>query len=154
MSGKAELTERDAREQERFFALLSDGARPLHAAVEVGWSPAKLRRLTRDPEFAELMATAEEMLDETIEESLYQSALKGNFRAQQMWLLNRQGKKWRDVRHIQIDQRQTLEVGVVLGVKQAAAELLRSNGIAALQPGGALDPLDVESVEDEHPAGT
>lgn len=145
---KQELSAREAKQHEDFFELIRSGVRPLHAAVEVGWSPAKFRRLMRDQEFAELMATAEEMLDETIEESLYQQAVKGNFRAQQMWLLNRKGNTWRDVRHISIERNETLEVGVVLSVKEAAAELLRTQGVGALQPGGGLDVIDAEVVNE------
>jgi len=144
-----ELSEREAEQHQQFFDLLRSGVRPIHAAVEVGWSPAKLKRLMKDREFVELMDMAEEMLDETVEESLYQSALKGNFRAQQMWLLNRQRAKWRDVRHIEVNSRERLEVGVVLGVKQAAAELLRSEGVQALQPGGELDIVDAEVVDEQ-----
>lgn len=146
-----ELSEREAEQHQQFFDLLRTGVRPIHAAVEVGWSPAKLKQLMKDREFMELMDMAEEMLDETVEESLLQSALKGNFRAQQMWLLNRQRAKWRDVRHIEVNSTERLEVGVVLGVKQAAAELLRSEGVAALQPGGELDIVDAEVVDDEQP---
>jgi len=148
MSSK-QLTEREAEEHQKFFELVRTGVRPIHAAVEVGWSPAKLRTLMKRPDFMELIDVAENMLDETVEEALYNSALKGNFRAQQMWLLNRQGKKWRDVRHIEVNSRERLEVGVVLGVKQAAAELLRSEGVAALQPGSNLDIEDAEIVDED-----
>jgi hypothetical protein len=144
-----ELSEREAVQHQQFFDLLRTGVRPIHAAVEVGWSPAKLRQLMKDRDFTELMHIAEEMLDETVEESLYHTALKGNFRAQQMWLLNRQGKRWRDVRHIEVNSTERLEVGVVLGVKQAAAELLRSQGVSAFQPGGELDIVDAEVVDDD-----
>jgi hypothetical protein len=36
-----------------------------------------------------------------------------------------------------------------LGVKQAAAELLRSEGVQALQPGGELDIVDAEVVDEQ-----
>ena len=121
------------------------GTGPTNAAVAQGWSPAKLRRMQKDPETAELIAVAQERRLETYEETLHQMAVAGHFKALQMILFNQRSQHWKDVRHIQMTANTQLDVGVVVSVKQSVAELIRENGVAALQSGGALDVLDVVS---------
>lgn len=138
-----ELSDRELRDRTRFLEDIRCGVGPLNAAVARGWSPRQLDAKMREPEFAELVSVARERKFETLEETMFHMAKDGHFQALKMSLLQRPDR-WRDIKHVQIDQQGTLDVGVVLSVKQAAMELIREGGVAALQPGGVLD---VESIE-------
>lgn len=137
---RSELAETD-----KFFRALATGAGQLHSALGVGWSPAKLRRKLKDPEFAELVGLADALMDEGVEQTLLQRAKAGNVTAIKMWLYNRQPGRWRDVRHIQVDGNTTLSVDVVVGVKQAALELIRERGVREMQP--APQAIEAEVVD-------
>lgn len=134
MATKAPMTDRETREMDRFLELVRTGTGKLNAAIEVGWSPAKLRKLEKDPEFIELLEICRERRLEGYEQTLHELADKGHFRALQMVLFNERGDKWKDVRHIEVTRNDTLDVGVVVSVKQSALELLREQGVGALQP--------------------
>lgn len=134
MTALAEMTDREQAELDRFFEQLFEGHGPLNAALAVGWSPAKLRKLQKDPEFLELIDVARERRLEGYEKVLHDLANGGHFRALQMVLFNERSEKWKDVRHINVEQHGTLDIGVVESVKLAARELLREQGVAALQP--------------------
>lgn len=133
------------REQMRFFELVRSGVRPLHAAHELGWSPAKLRKMMRDRDFADLAATAEEMVDESVEQSLYAAATKGNVRAQQFWLLNRRSDKWRDVRHLEVQSTHQLDVQQIEGVKAGVLAALQQGGVRSLRAATDTEPPVVEA---------
>jgi hypothetical protein len=141
----AEMTDRELRELHSFLDEVRLGTGPLNAAIAVGWSPAKLKRLQADAEFRELLEVARERRLESYEKTLHDLASAGHFKALQMILYNERSERWRDVRHIATTHSEQLEVGVVLSVKQSVVELLRENGVAALQSGGAFDAVDVES---------
>jgi hypothetical protein len=140
------MTDKETAELDRFLELVRNGVGKLNAAIEVGWSPAKLRRFEKDPEFIELLEVCRERRLEGYEQTLHELADKGHFRALQMVLFNERGDRWKDVRHIQVERHDTLDVGVVVSVKQSALELLREQGVASLQP-AAPDAIDVESHE-------
>jgi hypothetical protein len=142
-----QMTDRELRELDRFLEDVRCGTGPLNAAIAVGWSPAKLRSMQKDPEFVELLGIAKERRLEGYEKTLHDLADAGHFKALQMVLFNERSERWKDVRHIQMTASTQLDVGVVVSVKQSVAELLRENGVAALQSGGALDVIDVESHE-------
>ena len=140
-----DLTDREARDIQVFLEDVRTGTGPLNAGIAVGWSPAKVRRLLNDEEFSELYHTAKERLHETIEKTLYQMAQAGHVKAMQMVLYNERSDRWKDVRHIQVEQHSTLDIGVVESVKVAARELLREQGVAALQaPRQAIEAQAVE----------
>ena len=106
MTDTAELTAREERElaeSNQFFELLIDGVGPLNAAIEVGWNPAKLKRLQKDSEFREMVAIAREQRLEGYEKTLHDLAAKGHFKALQMILFNERSERWRDVRHISVE---------------------------------------------------
>jgi len=138
------MTDKDVQELDRFLEDVRCGTGPLNAAIAVGWSPAKLRRLQKDPEFVELLEVCKERRLEGYEKTLHDLAAKGHFRALQMVLFNERSERWKDVRHIQMTTSETLDVGVVISVKQSALELLREQGVASLQP-KAPEAIDVES---------
>lgn len=142
VSDKA-MSDKDIVELEQFLEAVRTGTGPTNAAIAVGWSPAKLRRLQKDPEFVELLDVARERRLEGYEKTLHDLADRGHFRALQMVLFNERSERWKDVRHIQMTSNETLDVGVVVSVKQSALELLREQGVASLQPGTEI--IDVES---------
>lgn len=134
MSDVKTLSDREAKDTFTFLEDIRVGTGPLNAGLAVGWSPAKVRRLLKDAEFVELMNAASEMRLESVEKTLWQLADRGHFKAIQMVLFNKRPDAWRDIKHIQVDKRETLEVGVVVSVKAAALELLREQGVDAFQP--------------------
>jgi hypothetical protein len=138
-------------EREQFLRLLKMGVGPINAGVEVGWPPAKTRRIMQEPDMALLVKDAVTQLDETIEFQLVEQAKKGNLTAIKMWLNTRMPERWPDITKVHVTHESTIQIGVVNSVKQAAIELLREHGVAALQPGGALDApiLDAEVIDDE-----
>ena len=138
------MSDKDTWELEMFLEEVRNGTGPLNAAIAVGWSPAKLRRLQKDEEFVELLDICKERRLEGYEKTLHDLADKGHFRALQMVLFNERSDKWKDVRHIEVERHDTLDVGVVVSVKQSALELLREQGVSALQP-SAPEAIDVTS---------
>lgn len=147
--GAAEMTDKERRELTRFLELIRSGAGPLNAGVEVGWSPAKVRRLQADPSMVELIDIARDRQLESIEETLNRMAKDGHFKAIQMVLFNRRPERWRDIKHISVEQHGTLDIGVVHSVKQAALELLRDRGVQALQPAAVQrEIIEAEVIED------
>lgn len=142
---RMEMTPREMRDTTRFLESIRMGVGPLNAAIAIGWTPSKLKKLMGDPEFAELVSVSVERRLESSEQVLYELAQGGHFKALQMVLYNERSSKWRDLRHIEVQQATTLDVGVVVSVKASVLELLREQGVAALQ--APLDVIDVESSE-------
>ena len=65
-----------------------------------------------------------------------------------MVLFNERGDRWKDVRHIEVTRNETLDVGVVVSVKQSALELLREQGVGALQPEAIeVSSRDADAIE-------
>lgn len=139
----------DLIERKEFLDKLVEGQRPLHAGLALGWSPAKINRVCAEPDMAEMIRVVDDYNDESVEMALLRTARAGNFSAQQFWLMNRRPRLWQDVRKVQVTKSETVSVEVVHSVKAATLELLREQGVAALQPGGGLDIVDAEVVSDD-----
>lgn len=91
-----------AAKRARYLELIAEGYRFGAAAEAVGISRDTVRTYCNDyPEFAEARARAEMDAAEPVEEALRQNALGGNVVAQQVWLYNRSGDRWRDQRRQQ-----------------------------------------------------
>lgn len=76
--------------RQEFIDKVSCGTSEFNAGIEVGWTPAKIRTMTADPDFRELVTFARELADGNVEGTLYRLArIKGNMAAIQMWLFNR-----------------------------------------------------------------
>lgn len=119
---------------ERFVQAIANGAKPINAAIEVGWTPAQLnRRMKNDPDFVDLVRFAEEQASGIIEQVMFDKARSGSFPAMQFWLLNRDPERWRDVKRIEVHQETNIQVGVVRSVKQGLVEMLREQGVATVQ---------------------
>lgn len=135
---------------ETFLGRIYDGCGRMSAAVEVGWSPAELRSLMRDPEFADLVVAAEERRLESIEEVAFTMAREKNTKMVS-FILERQGQHrgWGPVQRIDVNRNVKVDITAKLSAVEALREVMRSGAdIAALQPGGGLDVIDAEVVDD------
>lgn len=140
----------DIERRLEFADLVRQGTPHLIAAMSIGWTPRQLRRAMEDPEFLEMLDDAAEYANQTIEQRLYVLAAMGNMQAVQMWLFNRDPKRWRDVKRVEITQNTEGQERVIEATKQAVLELMRSaNGqtIKNLQVGGGLDAIETSGSE-------
>jgi len=132
--------------RELFVELVAGGVAPINAGIQVGWTPRQLKRELADRDFRELVDAASERLIGSVEETLVAVAKRGNVAAITLFLFNRAPDRWRDVKRIEIKNDLTISLGMVASVKQGALELLREQGVGAIQ---ALEPpiIDAEVVE-------
>lgn len=144
----SEATYDDIIERELFLIAVAEGTPEVNAAIEVGWTPFKMRRVLADPDFAELVGFAKQQADGEIQKVLYQQAKKGMGWAVTLWLFNRDPDNWKDTKRIEVHSTTKIEIGIVGGIKEAAMQLISQAGPAALQPGGPLDIVDAEIIED------
>lgn len=117
----------------RFFELVAGGCPPINAAIEVGWTPARLRVMMKSPEFMELLNDAEMQAIGKVENALFVRACMGNVTAMQFYLLNRDPDRWRDVKRIEVKSDSTINLGTVASVKAAVLDLLKEQGAEAMQ---------------------
>lgn len=132
--------------RELFIELVASGVSLQNAALQAGWTPRQLKRELADKDFLELVDAAEERLIGSVEETLVAVARRGNVAAISMFLLNRAPDRWRDIKRIEIKNDVSVSLGMVASVKQGALELLREQGVAALQQIEA-PIIDAEVVE-------
>lgn len=132
---------------ERFVGLVAAGIPPVLAGIEVGWSPAQTKARLKDPEFADIVAGATDTANATIEQALFNKASAGNVAAIQMWLFNREPDRWRDVRRIEIRSQHQVSVTAVESVKAGVLQLIREQGVEAMQAIESGDIIDVDSDE-------
>lgn len=142
----------DIVERDLFLELIADGVPPMLAGCEVSWTPRQTERNLRDPVFAEMVEAAMDRSIDSIELAMHRLAKKGNLGAMQMILYNRRPDRWKDLRRIEVKTETNVTITEIQAARYTAIELLRSHGVAALQPGGALDVIDVESSEDHDAA--
>lgn len=149
-----EPEEKDAFEIHAILAGIECGLSPIHAAIENGWTPKKLKLRMTDKDFAELIMAALDVADAKIESRLYEQADQGNMTAITTWLFNRMPHKWSDRKRIDVVTGNVINATVVIHTKEAVKELLLSESTEdftrALSPGGALDSevIDAEVIED------
>lgn len=139
------ITERNYAQVERFLELLTEGVGEISACHEVGWSPATLKRMKADASFAELVDLAQTRLVEGLEKALYDRARSGHVAALKLALYNRAPEKWRETKHVAVAHSHGVDPETVASVARGIVEAMRTQGVAALQPGGALD----EAIEAE-----
>ena len=93
----------DSIKKAAYVDLLSNGYRRGLAAVTVGITSRTVNNhMKKDQKFAEVCSMAETMANDRVEQSLYTSAVKGNIIAQQIWLYNRDPKRWADKRSFKV----------------------------------------------------
>lgn len=137
----------DLVEAERFIELVAVGVHPLNAGIEVGWTPRHTKAKMKDPEFAELVDLAIDRANASMEEAVYQKGRAGNVTAQMFWLLNRVPERWRDVKRIEVRADHKVSVTAVESVKAGVIELLRDQGVAAMQELESPDIVDADIIE-------
>lgn len=130
-----------------FFELIADGAGPLNAALAVGWTPRKLRELSKNPEFAEMMLECQERCIESIEQKARELARKGNMTAIQLVLFCQAPERgWRPpTQRVAVSQNIQVKHEVVEAAKAAVLHAIDQRGVKALQPGG-LDDIEEADV--------
>jgi hypothetical protein len=85
----------DKGRREEYLQKLRAGVRRSAAARAVGVDRTTVWRAIRDdPDFAAAVDEAELDAAELVEDALFQAALKGHVRAQQVWLYNRCSDRW------------------------------------------------------------
>lgn len=91
----------DAARREIFLDLLRKGIRRTQACKKAGISrPTFNKCMNNNKKFAAEVAQAETDANELVEQALFNTALKGNPTAQQVWLYNRCPERWQDKRNI------------------------------------------------------
>ena len=144
----------EAARMTQFFERVQEGCGPLNAAIEVGWTPAKLDRLMREDDFADLLAIAQERLLEDLEEVVVRKARDGNVKCLQMVLYNQRSEKWKDVRHIKMERSTAADPTLVSSVKQAMVEMMRGDrdAVLAMQPAPKAIEATAVEVDVDQPA--
>jgi hypothetical protein len=131
--GKA-IAEVEATRRWEFLEAVRDGTGD--AAVEVGWSPAELRKALSDPEFRDLVDVARERTLEDIEKVVFDKAHAGMRWACELVLYNKgKHRGWVPPTHkVDISQHTVAEQRVVLVAVDAIKELMaQQTDPAALQ---------------------
>lgn len=130
-----------ARETLTYLELIATGRGKITAGLAVGWTPAKTKELWRDSEFSQLVAVARELKTETIEQRVFELADRGNIRAIELQLFCQASDRgWRPpAQRVQTQSHHLVQVEVVESARAAALAIMERHGVAALQPGGALD---------------
>jgi hypothetical protein len=139
----------ELEEKKKFLTNLQMGYGWQRAGQIIGWSPYHTEQVMKDPDIIQLLQIIEDMKDEDVERALYIAARSGNVTAASFWLLNRRKERWKDTKRIVVERDEKISIEVLHSVKQSALELLQAAGVKALQPGGALDVIDVDSEEIE-----
>ena len=92
----------DAARQQVFLEALRKGHGRSKSCGKAGITRQTFRRhYDQNPEFQAAVIEAETDLNELVESSLLNSALKGNVTAQQVWLYNRAPSRWADKRNVE-----------------------------------------------------
>lgn len=138
---------------ERFLEYIRGGVQPLNAAFAVDWTPSELKRRMRDSGFMQLVEVAKERRIETIEERVFQLAMRKNpsrWAVELALFCQASDRGWRPpAQRIDVSRTSKVEVSLVQSVTEAARQLMMTADPAALQPGGVLDVIDAEVVEDD-----
>jgi hypothetical protein len=130
-------------EHEKFLSMVSYGVGVTNAGYEVGWTPAKTKKKLKDPEFAQLVADAQEMLAERFEQALYARAQAGNVPALQLVLYSKYGDRgWRPpAQKIQHEGSGKIDLVVVASVAAAVKETISAGHIGELQ--GPIEDAEI-----------
>lgn len=138
-------TKLDEIKKGEYVKKLCQGYRRGLAAAAIGvCRQTVINHLKKDKKFADVCSMAETMCNEKVEQSLYESALSGNIIAQQIWLYNRDPKRWADKRSFKISG----EGGGPIEIKHTDVRdkiLDRLTKIAAHQDKPLLKPAVVDN---------
>lgn len=135
MTGRA-IAEVEATQRLEFVELLREGTGELNAAVIVGWSPAELRKVMADTEFAMLCEEARERTLEDIEKIVIDKARAGMRWACEMVLYTKgKHRGWIPPTHkVDINSRTEVEHRVVITAVESIRQLMAEG----------VDPADLQ----------
>ncbi len=145
------MSELELSRRIEFVEYVRDGMGRLRAAMAVGWSPRQLEARLREPEFVESIELAAFMQNEAVETTLYRLAIAGNMTAVQMWLYNRDPKRWKDTKRVEITQQTTIDINIE-ATKESFLELVAAGRLSVgdIQIGGSLDrAIEATSRDDD-----
>lgn len=117
--------------RQNFLDRVSAGVPPRLAAIEVGWTPGRLRNLMKDRGWAILVEEAGMLVNDSVEAVLVEKALKGYEWAVKLWLFNRQPDRWREQKHVKVESTEDVSPSVIAATREAVRE-----GILAAVMGG------------------
>lgn len=93
----------DETKKELYIKLILEGKGKVMVARELGVNISTVdRHMTSDPDFKKAVSLAQTEVNQKIENALYEAAMSGNTTAIQVWLYNRDPKRWADRRNIQL----------------------------------------------------
>jgi hypothetical protein len=128
----------DSQELKRFLERVNSGVGELNAAIEVGWTPAELRKYQKDAEFRELVQVCMDQRLERVESKAFELAERGQMRAIELVLFCKGAHRgWHPpTQKVSVERTETVKVEMVHSIKAAALQVLQTEGaIAALQSG-------------------
>lgn len=144
------LSPDEAKALPEFLEFIQAGHGELNAAISVGWTPHRVRQLMQDPEFYQLYRFAVERKLEDAEFELQKLVAKGHFPAIQMVLYCLGADRgWRPPQQrVAVNHGGQVQVERVHAVRQAAAQIIAEQGVAALAAGGPLGEIvDAEVID-------
>ncbi|MGH2469638.1 MAG: hypothetical protein ACRDGF_06165 [Chloroflexota bacterium] len=134
-----------ARKRAAFLKLLTEGQRRGAAAEAVGVTRQTAQQTyALESDFASQVDEAELAANEPVEDALYQAAVSGNVRAEEVWLYNRLPDRWKDQRNVS----GSLNLRVI-DVRKEAERLAKDLGLSVeqvLQEAGLLTVATQASV--------
>lgn len=126
----AERDATDAFERMEFLELVGRGTLPELAAIEIGWTPAKLRRYRKDKGFSDLIDEAARLTDTRVEQVIVAKALLGVEWAVKLYAFNRMPDRWRDMKNVQIQHSIEVPAHVLEATREATREAVREAVLA------------------------
>lgn len=127
-----------------YFALLEKGLQPAQACRKLGLSNVWASKMRRsDPDFAEKERDARVVATEKVVSAMFESALNGNFQAQNKILEQLDPETWRADKTIKIEQTTTHELNAGDAVARITALMATLEERRALTEGY----IDVEVVD-------
>lgn len=93
----------DEAKKTAYINLILEGKGRMMAAGELGVSPRTVQKhMVSSKEFKQAVSQAETEVNQKVENALYEAATSGNVTAIQVWLYNRDPKRWNDRRNIRL----------------------------------------------------
>lgn len=94
----------DKEMQAKFCDCIARGLRISQAARSCGINRSTYNDYySSDPEFKRAVDEAEEAATDTVENALFEAAVGGDVKAQQVWLFNRRKQAWSDSKNLKVD---------------------------------------------------
>lgn len=126
---------------EEFLEHLRNGVGPTNACYAVGWTPRHLRDKMKDPEFVEMIRESNERKIESLEQTTFELAKKGNLAALQFYLMCQASERgWRPPQQrVSVNAQTTIRLEAVSAAKAAILERLEARDVKSLNPAPVID---------------